>query len=143
MTRNEPNLATNLLSGALRRLRETLPSTWQVVERAIPPGAPSADTLVDLEAPNGQRVALVIEVKPEINPRDVPRLLESLRDAAAVPFVAARFLTPMTRRRLAELGSGYADTAGNFRLSLDDPPSSSTSAAPSGTRRLRCARCTR
>jgi hypothetical protein len=87
------------------------------------------DAIVRLTSPDGQRVALLIEAKRLLNTRDVPIALEPVQQAAArwdtseevVSVLAARYLAPATRERIAEAGAGYIDATGNMLVAADRP----------------------
>jgi hypothetical protein len=125
----------------LSRLRSVLPSGWVItaVDRQ-PRLTPKAgrqvrpDLVLELEAPDGLRSNLVVEVKKQtLEPRDVPKVVSQLSaysaalprarggELAAVPFVAAAFVSPRARELLSNLGAGYVDSTGNMRLVLDRP----------------------
>jgi hypothetical protein len=69
---------------------------------------------------------LVVD-KRLLNTRDVPIALEQMARAAAdrdqdVAFVlAARYLAPATRERIAEAGAGYVDATGNVYFATERP----------------------
>lgn len=70
---------------------------------------------------------VLVEAKRLLNTRDVPVSLQALDQARAqfdepvVPLLAARYLAPATRERIAEAGAAYADATGNLRLQLSRP----------------------
>ena len=72
---------------------------------------------------------MVIEAKRLLNARDVSAALNALARAAprgdgdelVVPLLAARYLAPGIRERIAATGAGYADATGNLRLELSRP----------------------
>lgn len=108
-------------------LRDRLPANWGVaVER--PDGSPvwSSDALLRLRAPSGSTLAVAVEVKRLVEPRDVPRLRERLnreldRGVHTVGLVAARYLSPSVRTQLIEAGLSFADATGNLHLRADEP----------------------
>jgi len=112
-------------------VRERLPGSWHVdaaIERSR-----QRDTGVDarlrLRAPDGQEVLVLVEAKRLLPTRDVPIVLDALGRAASqlgsedtvVCLVAARYLAPGTRERIAELGGGYVDATGNLLLAAERP----------------------
>jgi len=119
----------DVMRRALRGLQSDLPSGWQWQAEEQPiRNEGRFDALVSLEAPDGQRVTLVVEAKRLIATRDVLQLVAQLRASAAqagladaVLLVVARYLPPTTRERLEEEGVAYADATGNRRLALGRP----------------------
>ena len=80
-------------------------------------------------APDGEQATLVIAAKRMLETRDVALVIERLRraastlpdDAEVVPILAARYLSPSTRARIAEAGVGYVDATGNMLVTADRP----------------------
>lgn len=105
------------------RLRESLPTTWQVSESKRAAGRP--DMVVEIKAPDGRRTQLVIEVKQVVERRDVARIGDQVRRYAAgpgdVPVVGARYLSPSVREALTEEGLSYVDATGNMRIESTSP----------------------
>jgi hypothetical protein len=70
-----------------------------------------------LTAPDGQRLAIAVDVKRLINTRDVPAVLERVQTAAAdmpelqdgLVVLVARYFAPTTRERIATAVAGYVD----------------------------------
>lgn len=64
-----------------------------------------------------------------INTRDVPPALEQLRSLVAntlahenvTPMLVARYLSPATRKRIADSGASYIDATGNMLIRADRP----------------------
>lgn len=110
-----------MLDQALRLLRDRLPSAWLVEREPIAPGGRRLDAVLALTTPDGRVIAIAVEVKRRVEPRDVDRIVDILQSLAGAPFVVAPFLSPATRARLIERQAGYADSTGNFRLAIDDP----------------------
>ena len=89
------------------------------------------DSQLVITAPDNARVIVLVECKGVIVPRDVARVAEQLAaySAAAVArgtqvggaVLAAPFVSPTTRARLAERGLGWFDLTGNLRVGLDRP----------------------
>lgn len=108
------------------RVRESLPATWQVTETFEPNvGARRPDLEIEIEAPDGRRARLVIEVKQVIERRDVARIGEQVRslttDSTDVPVVGARYLSPSVRGALTKEGLSYVDVTGNLRIESNSP----------------------
>lgn len=102
-------------------LRQSLPNRWRVTEgRSRGP-----DLTIEIEAPDGRRTRLVVEVKQNIDRRDVSRLGGQVRGMATrpedVPVVGARYLSPSVREALVEEGLSYVDATGNARIESDSP----------------------
>ncbi|MGH3850039.1 MAG: hypothetical protein ACRDRT_10095, partial [Pseudonocardiaceae bacterium] len=73
---------------------------------------------------------IVIEAKGSVETRDIATIAEQLKGVRGqlrevggdiAGLVAAPYLNPAARVRLAELGLGYADATGNLRIQLDRP----------------------
>ena len=122
VTRDRVSSETRLLGDAIQLLQDRLSSAWRVEREPISPGPRRPDAILTVTAPDGRESAIVVEAKRSVEPRDVDRIVDMLRDSGAgIPFVVAPFLSPATRARLIERQTGYADSTGNFRLVMDDP----------------------
>jgi hypothetical protein len=124
-----PERKADVLRASIDLLRERLPDTW-TLEATVEPARrdPRVDAELRLRAPDGSEVTVLVEAKRLLNTRDVPVALEQLQRAAAsrgeedaVLVLAARYLAPTTRERIAAAGAGYADLTGNVRLAADRP----------------------
>lgn len=108
----------------LRHLNELLPAGWAVEHRHR---NGRSDAQFVLDAPDGQKVTLLVEVKMTFGPRDVPRVVsrfESVqaRIQGAVEFlVAAPFISERTRAALLEAGVGFLDMTGNTLIISKTP----------------------
>lgn len=121
-----------MLRAAIDLLRERLPAPW-TLEPPTAPAANDADPAVDaelrLQAPDGAEVTVLLEAKRLLNTRDVPIALEALQRTAlrwgsgdeVVLVLAARYLAPATRERIAAAGAGYVDLTGNLQLAVERP----------------------
>ena len=120
-----------MLLEAVQKLRNRLPRSWSLYEA---PGLESpkgigVDAQLRLRAPDGTESLVLVEAKRLLNSRDVPSVLESLREAAArldpsesvVLLLASRYLPETTQERIAEAGASYADATGNLMLLSDRP----------------------
>lgn len=124
-----PARETDVLRGAVELLRERLPPSWTTDVAAEPGPAPGVDAELRLRAPDGNEVVALIQAKRLLNTRDVPVALETLQRAASrwgdttevVLLLAARYLAPATRQRIAEAGAGYVDATGNMLVAADSP----------------------
>ena len=120
------------LAGALADvLRARLPRRWRA--STVPPAGTSSarpDGVIEIVAPDGRSVRLLLEVKSRVEPKDVPSAVAQARDfAQALPgsgstvvVVGSGYLSPGTREWLAAEGAGYVDLTGNLRVAADDPP---------------------
>ena len=87
------------------------------------------DAFVRVQAPDGQNAVLLVQAKRLLSTRDVPIALEPLRQAAsrwgsdveAISVLAARYLPPATRERIAEAGASYIDATGNMLIAAEHP----------------------
>jgi hypothetical protein len=120
-----------VLLEAVQLLRNRLPRNWSLDEEPEPalPEDIGVDAQLRLRAPDGTESLVLVEAKRLLNSRDVPSVLESLREAATrldpsdpvVLLLASRYLPETTQERIAEAGAGYADATGNLMLSSDRP----------------------
>lgn len=112
-----------------RRLQEKIPATWQLrlEERRLGRGP---DAVLDLEAPDGRTVTILVDIKRRLDPANVPRVVEEMRSwsaGSAAPgptaayLVAAPFLGERVRQRLRESGLNYLDLTGNSWVSINEP----------------------
>lgn len=112
-----------------RRLQEEIPRSWQLrLEQGKSGRGP--DAVLGLEAPDGRRAILLVEIKRRLDPVTVPRVLEQMRSwttlqattaSAIVCLVAAPYLSGRTRQRLRENDLNYLDLTGNSFVSIDEP----------------------
>jgi hypothetical protein len=122
VARDKQSSETQLLGRAVQLLQDRLPSAWLVEREPIAPGPRRPDAIFTVTAPDGREIAIVVEAKRSVEPRDVDRIVDMLQEGrGGAPFVVAPFLSPATRARLIEREAGYADSTGNFRIAIDDP----------------------
>ncbi len=113
---------------AVDLVRDRLPRGWEA-RSEVGVGSPvrDFDAVLQLIAPDGGRATVVIAAKRLLETRDVALAIERLRRAAStlpdavVPILAARYLSPSTRARIAEAGVGYVDATGNMLVTADRP----------------------
>ncbi len=119
----------DVLKAAVDALRKRLPDSWSIetLEEAGERDA-AVDAVLRLAGGDGSNVVVVVQAKRLLNTRDVPFALDGVAQAASrwttapvVPLLAARYLPPSTRERIAELGGGYADATGNVLLRTERP----------------------
>jgi hypothetical protein len=125
-----PERETDVLRQALDFVAERLPPDWQfTIDEQVRVGDLRVDATVELKAPDGSRVMLLIEAKRQLATRDVANALEQLelyrerldQRVDVVPMLVARYLSASTRARLEQRGAAYADATGNLRLALERP----------------------
>lgn len=125
-----PQGAWEIANRAVDVLRARLPEDWKLHRFAgiKPQSDRRAAAIVSLIAPDDSRVALKIEARHTVEPRDVRTLGKDRprsKDAAGVEpgatMIAARYLGSGARRQLIEAGLNYADATGNLYLSLSTP----------------------
>ena len=117
------------MRAAVDLLRKRLPATWTLYATVEPKRRdPRVDAELRLRAPDGAEITVLVEAKRLLNTRDVPVSLEALQRTAAsrgddnaVLLLAARYLAPATRERIAAAGAGYVDLTGNVQLAADRP----------------------
>lgn len=124
--RNTIFSGTGIAREAADTIRQLLPAGWDLEIRSFGQGRP--DATLELEAPDGSRVFLLVEAKKSLDARDVPRLVgqlrsyvESFKPEGASFVVVSPYLGPRTREMLAKEGVSYADTTGNLWISLQRP----------------------
>lgn len=105
-----------------------LPSAWSLqAEHVVRARRVRTDLFVEIASPSGGKAALAVEIKRTIAPRDVGLLAERIsklargHHPAAVPVVAASYLSPRSRELLETVGVGYVDTTGNARIEVSEP----------------------
>lgn len=132
MTRNTSISGTQLLKTFEQQLRLTLPSTWKLVacEARRSGGDQDIDAELELSGPDRTLARLLVEVKRVVEPRDVEAIVNRIdaykrrRRAGSgqqLAVVAAPYLSPMARERLAGAGAGWFDATGNLRVQLERP----------------------
>jgi hypothetical protein len=122
-----------LLEGSLRA---RMPREWRI--ETLPQqklGRARPDFVLDLQAPDGRRAAIIMEVKTRLDPKYTIAALtqargfawalqeQARRDPRSIGIViGSDFLSPRTRQLLAAEGAGYVDLTGNLRIAVNDPP---------------------
>lgn len=123
--RNDAIQETDLTSDALRSVAELLPARWTLEARASARVADrELDAIVDLIAPNGQRVSFAVEAKRS-GAVAIPYLLAVLREVRArtrMPVLyVSDYIGPSLRAALAEEGLSFADATGWVEVSVEEP----------------------
>jgi len=122
-----------VLRVAVEQIRDRLPATWDAQQDELerPQGTEdfAINAVLRLRSPAGDEARLIVHAKRLMNTRDVPMALEALQratiewgsDQEVVKVIAARYLAPPTRERIAAAGGGYIDATGNLRIAVDQP----------------------
>ncbi len=126
-----PRSERDILRRALELISERLPPAWtsQAREEVALNGL-RADAVLVLGAPDGSEANIVVKAKRSVETRDALAIASQLGrlrkllpadGQSAGALLAAPYLNPAARVRLAEMGIGYADATGNLLLQLDRP----------------------
>ncbi len=120
-----------LLAIVLTQLRSKLPPDWSINERQTAPRRRGArvDAVWRVLAPDGATGSISVEARARVDARDVSESLEQLAAltdgetllGGNVRLLAAPYLSPEVRERIAERGAAYADATGNLRLAMTRP----------------------
>jgi hypothetical protein len=117
-----------VLRRAIDRLRAPLPGGWTLAQRdESPTGVSRPDAVLTIIDPTGLSADLVVEAQQTVERRDLGRISQQLQayrsqsGATADALLVARYLPPLVRGDLEQLGINYADAVGNLRVSLDRP----------------------
>ena len=128
MSKNLPPREILIVRRVERFLAERLPAGWSLrAEHDVRVGRSRLDLLAGITSPSGENAVLAVEVKRKMEPRNVGRAAQqvlamaSQRAPAAVPVVAASYLSPRSRELLESLGVGYMDITGNARIEVSEP----------------------
>lgn len=155
VARNRALRETELVNSLEQQLRSILPPSWELTTQ--PRSGRGTDIVFDLLSPDQHRARVLVEVKRVVEPRDVPAALNQIKTyqqresgqtgQEQFALVAAPYLSPMTRERLAAAGAGWFDATGNMRVQLARPslfidrPGATRNPYPEpGDRRLRSLR---
>lgn len=116
-----------LVSVATQIVEQRLPSTWALsLDEARQPADQGADAILSLRSPDGAEVAVIVEAKGVVEPRDVAAMRDRLsrllsRHPGSIGLIVSRYLSNSTRKRLAEAGLSYVDASGNLLVRADEP----------------------
>lgn len=131
-----------LMANLVELLRERLPRTWRI-EADLWPATDSSvrvrwqipDYRLAIYPPRGRPVRFAVNVKQSLTPKTAYETASSLRmqlrsweETAGVSeqvddvLLSTTFLSPRARELLIETGISYADSTGNIRIAVDDPP---------------------
>jgi hypothetical protein len=104
-----------------------LPRGWRF-DRLPDPAVNRPDGVFSVSAPDGTSVRVLVEVKRNVEARDVASLANQLDLLAeeldlrpAMRMIVARYLSGAVRERLVASGLAYADATGNLYLSTEEP----------------------
>lgn len=124
-TPEAPETEVDVVRRAVTLVSERLPAGWstRVVSSK---GRRQPDAVLEIDAPTGEVATLLVEAKRVVEGRDVQAIREQVSAYAtdwpgAHGLVAARYLSPPVRARLAEEGLSYVDATGNVRLEVPSP----------------------
>ena len=112
-----------------RFLAERIPAGWSLQARRTEglAGRYRVDLLAEIASPAGETAVLAVEIKRNLEPRDVLQTVDQISMSTAgalpraVPVVAAAYISPRARALLRDRGVGYADTTGNVRIEVSTP----------------------
>lgn len=111
----------NAVAQAVARLAEILPPGW-AVDRIGPQALEPLDERLTLRSPDGRQAIIALLVRRRIDPKDVPRVVETATASWEGAWMAvASYLSPATRDRLRERQVSYMDQTGNIRLAVSEP----------------------
>lgn len=80
------------------------------------------DAMLTIRSPDGRMGVMGVEIKRTIDPRMVSVVREQLSQSSFDTFlVGAPFLSPRTRKLLADANLNYVDLTGNLRFSMSQP----------------------
>ncbi len=116
----------DLVDNVRKMLQARLPPSWKLQFTPRPSlngQSDRSDFSLEITSQNGMKAAIDVEVKRQVDPKDVSWLSNyPQRSAGANGFlVIAPYISPRTRELLADSDIGYADATGNFRLEVEKP----------------------
>ena len=123
--RNVAFSETELMRTGLNTIAKRLPPGWSITKIQEPQAQPSdlgPDATFEIEAPDGKRAKVIVEVKSALEPRNVQQAVDQLRpfrnDAS---LIIANFVGSRARELLRESQTGFVDPTGNLWLCLSQP----------------------
>lgn len=124
-----PATSRDLVDWIVNEMRDCLPEGWRVrLREEVAVRGKSDGGTIEVTAPDGNASVLLVEVKRNVESRDVPELARRMRELGAVlepppdaVMLAAQYLSSSARERIVGEGLNYADATGNLHLSLEDP----------------------
>lgn len=128
MASNNPITEAQLLRTTEDFIRRALPDGWKMKLTREPGRRQSRpDGVLELTSPGGERATFVIEAKRSLTASTLLAALDQLTayvdasDDAALPLLAAGYLSPRSQEVLIGRGVSFADSTGNLRLSATSP----------------------
>lgn len=124
-----PRTEAEVLEQGRALLTELLPAEWilhSVPRDSMVTASGQPDGVFEVVSPDGVPAQMVVEIKRSVQGRDVDMIHEQLQHwIRSMPgsegLVAARYLSPPVRERLADAGVSYVDATGNVRVTLTKP----------------------
>lgn len=121
--RNKKISGTELLGVIEDTLGKLLPDGWGVsIKQEVRLRNVVVDAVLKLRAPDRKTASFAVEIKSQLEPRGVGRVVEQARASGLESvMIAAPYIGKRTRELLVNAGACYLDTTGNVRLVLDQP----------------------
>lgn len=125
MADDTPETEIEVLRRGEAILADRLPVGWSV--RSVPVAPDDRpDALLEVRAPDGASVTLVLEAKRVVEGRDVAAIRNQLdayvsRVPGSQGVVVGRYLSLPVQARLREAGLSYVDATGNIRVEVPSP----------------------
>lgn len=121
MLRNRLISGTEALQALQLTLKSKLPRGWQIVTNDI--SSPPFDAVFALLTPEGTMGELAFFTRNTFEPRHLVEVEQAVRcgDGNTNVVVVAPYIGPEARRKLADIGFGYADSTGNLRIVMAKP----------------------
>lgn len=124
-TPQAPETEDEVMRRSVAMLADRLPADWSV-EVSFEETGSRVDALIELSDPDGKTAMLLVEAKRVVEGRDVDPIRHRLEAVAkSYPWgqglVAARYLSPPVRAKLADAGLSFIDATGNIRIALQSP----------------------
>ena len=126
LTAEPPRSEMEILRDCTDLLRDRVPDGWRVSIQPEPPDV-GFDGLLTVTTPSKEDVRYVVEAKRLLVRRDVPLVMQQLRNATAPDLldteimVVSRYLAPTVRDALAAEGISYIDATGNMLVQAPRP----------------------
>jgi hypothetical protein len=121
--RNSSFQETKLIDELSETLKSLLPEDWSI--DLLPPDrrySTRPDAVFKLSSLDNQSAVVIVEVKGEVAPKNVPWMLSQVNQYPAdATLILAPYLTDRARDLIVENGANYADSTGNLRLKLARP----------------------
>lgn len=121
-----PRTGIEVVRRAQEILSTRMPAGWSIRTVEPPHVGRAPDGLLEVRAPDGRTVMLVIEAKRVLEGRDLPWVSDQL-DAMTLQIpgstgvAAAQYLSPQVRTALVDAGLSYVDATGNVHVETGSP----------------------